>query len=307
MRPPDPNQRELRWFDRHGNPGQIVGSLGNFYDPWLSADGTRVAVAKSVLPNYYSADVWIFDTSTRDRATRFSFAGANTPIWSRDGTTVYFATTQRGEHLIVAKRADGGGGEKVLYRGRSARWADDSSRREPLLVLEGPASAGTYKLWLLPLAGELDARPFQQTLPGSQAHAAFSPDGRLLAYTSDESGLPQIYVQPVDGSPERWQVTTDGGDLATWRPDGKELFYVGLDRVLHAVPVRGLSPFTLGDPQPLFAVPIPQLAITSQHSYCLPSADGQRFLVNGTSQTTSNPGILVTVGWSPTNAGAKTP
>jgi len=308
VRPSTLSQRELRWVDRQGNPGQIVGSLGNFYDPWLSADGTRVAVAKSVLPNYYSADIWIFDAAARDRARRFSFAGASsTPIWSSDGATVYFATGPRGEHLIVAKRADGSGGEKVLYRGRSARWVDDSSRREPLLVIEGTSSAGTYKLWLLALLGERDARPFQQALPGSQAHAAFSPDGRLLAYTSDESGLPQIYVQPVDGSPERWQVTTDGGDLATWRRDGRELFYIGLDRVLRAVPVRGLSPFTLGDPQPLFAVSIPQLAITSQHSYYLPSADGQRFLVNGTSQGTGDPGILVTVGWSPTTGGAKTP
>jgi eukaryotic-like serine/threonine-protein kinase len=307
VRPSAPHQRELRWVDRRGNPGQIVGTAGNFYDPWLSADGTRVAVAKSVLPNYYSSDIWILDASARDRATRVSFATGSTPIWSPDGTTIYFATESRGEHLIVAKRADGSGGEKVLYRGRSPKWVDGSSRREPLLALEGTASGGAYKLWLLPSAGGRDPRPFQQTLSGSQAHAAFSPDGRLLAYTSDESGLPQIYVQPVDGSPDRWQVTTEGGDLATWRPDGKELFYVGVDRVLRAVPLRSLSPFTAGDPQPLFAMAIPRLAITSQHSYYLPSADGQRFLVNGTNQATSDPGILVTLGWSPANAGAKPP
>jgi len=301
-------QRELRWVDRRGNLGQVVASLGNFYDPWLSPDGARVAVSKSILPNYYSSDVWIFDTSARDRGRRFSFAGgSSTPIWSLDGTTIYFARELRGEHLVVAKRADGSGGEKVAYRGRSARWLDAISPREPLLVLEGAEGAG-YKLWLLPLAGgplagEREARPFQQSLQGSQAHATFSPDGRLLAYTSDESGLPQIYVQPVDGAPERWQVTTDGGDLATWRADGKELFYVGLDRVLRAVPVRGLSPFTAGDIQPLFAVSIPQLAITSQHSYYLPSGDGQRFLVNGTSQAESDPGIMVTLGWSPGGAG----
>ena len=308
VRPSMSYQRELRWFDRHGNPGQVVGSLGNFYDPWLSADGARVAVAKSVLPNYYSADIWIFDAAARDRATRFSFAGgSSTPIWSPDGTTIYFAAERRGENLIVAKRADGSGGETVLYRGTSARLFHGCSHCEPLLAIEGTSSAGTYKLWLLQLDGKRDLRPFQQSLPGSQTHAAFSPDGRLLAYTSDESGLPQIYVQPVDGSPERWQVTTDGGDLATWRADGKELFYVGSDRVLRAVPIRGLSPFTAGDVQQLFAVSIPQLAITSQHSYYLPSADGQRFLVNGTNQAASDPGILVTLGWSPTNAGARTP
>jgi Tol biopolymer transport system component len=301
-----PYQNELRWFDRRGDPGQIVSSIGNFYDPWLSADGTRVVVAKSALPNYFSSDVWIFDTSSRDRATRFSFTGGHTPIWSPDGTTIYFAAEPRGEHVIVARRADGSGGEKVLYRGPTAMWLDGCSR-EAFLVVEGTSKAGTYKLWLLPLEGGHEARPFQQALPGSQGHAAFSPDGRLLAYTSDESGLPQIYVQPVDGSPGRWQVTTDGGDLATWRADGKEIFYVGFDRVLRAVPVRSLSPFTVGDAQQLFSVSIPQLAITSQHSYYLPSADGQRFLINGTSRDASDPGMLVTVGWSPAGAGAKPP
>jgi Tol biopolymer transport system component len=199
----------------------------------------------------------------------------------------------------MAKRADGGAAEEVIYSSKSALWPDDSSRREPLLVIEGNTGEGTYKLWLVPLRGEHVPRPYQQTSPGSQAHATFSPDGRLLAYTSDESGQGQIYVQPVDGSPGRWQVTNDGGDLAVWRADGKELFYVGFDRVLRAVSIRSLSPFTVGETQELFALRIPQLAVTSQHSYYQPTSDGQHFLVNEAIATATDPGILVTLGWSP--------
>jgi Tol biopolymer transport system component len=292
-------QRALGWVDRHGTPGLLVGSPGNFYDPALSPDGTRVAVAKSPVPNYYSSDIWIFETSARDRATRFSFAGGSTPVWSADGRTLYYAAQTAGTHRVMAKRADGGAAEEVIYSSRSALWPDDSSKREPLLVIEGNTGEGTYKLWLVPLRGEHAPRPYEQASPGSQAHATFSPDGRLLAYTSDESGQGQIYVQSVDGSPGRWQVTNDGGDLAAWRADGKELFYVGFDRVLRAVSIRSLSPFTVGETQELFALRIPQLAVTSQHSYYQPSSDGQHFLVNEPIATAIDPGLLVTLGWSP--------
>ena len=142
-------------------------------------------------------------------------------------------------------------------------------------------------------------RPFQQASGGSQAKASFSPDGTLLAYTSDESGLSQIYVQPTTGSGSRWQVTSDGGDLALWRSDGKELFYVGLDRVLRAVPVRSLAPFAVGAPEELFPLRIPQPAQTGYRAFYAPSRDGQRFLVNDHLRAETDPGIQVVLGWNP--------
>src|SRR5262249_3949234 len=156
-------------------------------------DGARVAVASSPGPSYFQSDVWIYGSSTRERKTRLTFSGANTPAWSSDGATLYFSSDAGGERRIVAKRADGSGGEELVYAPpNGALYVDDVSRREPLLAFEGPTKDGIYKLWLLPLQGERVARPFQQTAVGSQAHARFSPDGRLIAYTSDESGMGQI-------------------------------------------------------------------------------------------------------------------
>jgi hypothetical protein len=119
--------------------------------------------------------------------------------------------------------------------------------------------------------------------------------------------MSQIYVQAIDGSPGRWQVSRDGGDLATWRADGKELYFVGFDRVLRAVPVRSLAPLAVGDEEALFPLRIPPLAITSQHVYYLPSADGRRFLVNQAADDSLDAGIQVILGWSPPAAAESRP
>jgi len=300
VRPPGTSRRELRWFDRSGAPAELIGPDGHYYDPAFSPDRRRVAVARSSTGNYFEADIWIFDSAGSDRPTRLTFDGnATTPVWSPDGATVYYTSDAGGRNLILAKRADGSGQEEILVEAPVAAWVDDASRREPLLVLEGTTEGGAYKLWLVSLGGDRGLRPFQHASPGSQTHAAFSPDGRLVAYTSDESGVSQVYVQAVDGSPGRWQVSRDGGDLATWRADSKELYFVGFDRVLRAVPVRSLVPFAVGNEEELFAVRLPPLAITSQHAYYLPSADGRRFLVNQAAGEAVDAGIQVTLGWQP--------
>ncbi|MGH7860379.1 MAG: hypothetical protein ACREQY_23875, partial [Candidatus Binatia bacterium] len=289
-----------RWFDRSGAPAALVAPEGYYYDPAFSPDRRRVAVARSATGSYFEADIWIFDAGGSERPTRLTFDGhASSPAWSSDGETVYYTSEQAGKNPLFAKRADGSGEAKLLVETPVNAWIDDASRREPLLALEGTAEGGAYKLWLVSLAGDRTLRPFQHASPGSQTHAAFSPDGRLVAYSSDESGVSQIFVQATDGSPGRWQVSRDGGDLATWRADGKELYFVGPDRVLRAAPVRSSAPFAVGNEEELFAVRLPPLAITSQHAYYLPSPDGRRFLVNLASGGAVDAGIQVTLGWQP--------
>jgi Tol biopolymer transport system component len=297
---------QLRWLDRRGSPLGAVTTSGAFGEPALTVDGTRVVATKASGQTGLDRVVWIFDTAGLDRGRRLSFEGeVSTPVWSADQQSVYYTTEHDGERRIVAKRADGSGAEEVILQGGNY-WVGSPSPREPLLVLEGSDAQSGYRLWLLPLDGERRLRPFQHQSAGSQAHAAFSPDGRLLAYSSDESGLPEVYVQPVEGSGVRWQVSTGGGDLALWRADGKELYYVGLDRVLRAVPVTSLAPFTFGEAVELFALRIPQLAVTGNRSAYAPTADGQRFLTLDLMREESDPGIHVILDWS-APAEAKTP
>ena len=292
-------QSQLRWFDRSGAALDEVTSAGAFGEPALSADDGRVVVTRA--PDSTGArDVWIFDTSGRDRGLRLSFEGDHsTPVWSADERAIYYTVESEGVRRIVTKRADGSGAEQELHRSEASLWPNSQSPRAPLLVVEGGDAETGYRLWLLPLEGERRLRPFQQGSSGSQAHAAFSPDGSLLAYTSDESGLPQVFVQPVEGSGVRWQVSSDGGDLALWRADGRELYYVGLDRVLRAVPVRSLAPFAVGEPETLFPLRVPPLASTGNRTVYAPSRDGRRFLVNDQPRAASEPGIRVILGWRP--------
>jgi Tol biopolymer transport system component len=294
-------QSHLAWFDRRGGELGEVTRAGSWSEPALSPDDRRVAVIGS------QEEAWVFETSGKDRGLRLSFEGRrSTPAWSTDGVSIFYEADLPEGKTIVRKRADGSGSEEVVYRSSSSLWPDSESPREPLLVVEGKGADTGYGLWLLPLAGERRLQPFQQSANGSQAKASFSPDGTLLAYTSDESGLSQIYVQPLRGSGERWQVTSDGGDHALWRADGKELYYVGLDRVLRAVPVRSLAPFAAGPPEELFPLRIPQPAPTGWRTFYAPSRDGQRFLVNDHLDSAADPGIEVILNWSPpaTSGGA---
>src|SRR5262249_52336019 len=161
----------------------------------------------------------------------------------------------------------GAGGEEILFSSATQVWPDDWSRDGRFIAFE--RYSGTAELWLLPTSGERKAVPYLQGA-GDHAHATFSPDSRSLAYTSDESGAPQIYVQTVPTSGSKWQISTAGGDGAVWRADGKELFFVGLDRMVTAVEITSLQPFVAGTPHPLFRIAVPAVAPTGNRSWFAP-------------------------------------
>ena len=286
---------QLRWYDRAGKRLADLTSPGAFFEPAVSPDGRSVAVSvgQSDAPR---GDVWIFDVGGKDRGRRLTFGGVDTPIWTPDGLWVIYTSRGKGGSSIVRKRADGSGSEETLHVHPRNAYVDSVSPREPLLVFEAYDEAGGEDLSLLSLEGERKARLFLKT-PAAEGHAAFSPDGRLLAYASDESGLPQIYAKETSGSGNRWQLTTEGGDQVAWSADGKEIFYVGLDRVLRALPVRSMAPFKVGEPTPLFKLEIPALAITGNRTYYAPSPDGRRLLVNTLVAGESAPGLRVVLNW----------
>jgi serine/threonine protein kinase len=286
---------QLKWYDRTGQVLGEVTSPGYFDEMSISPDGNRVVVTKNNPAN--EPDTWVYDTRGMDQGARTTFDGSFFPIWGPN--RVCYTRPQAGGWGLACRPADGGGAEEMLaLRPSSSAQFSGASLHKPLFVFEEFNEQGGQDLWLLSLKGDRTPRPVLQS-PAAEGHGAFSPDDRLLAYSSDETGLPQIFVQEIEGGHNRWQVTTEGADQASWRADGRELYYVGLDRTLHAVPVKNLVPFAVGLSTKLFPIKIPLLAISGTRTVYGPAPDGQRFLVNTRIGEGSEPGFRIILNWSP--------
>ena len=147
---------------------------------------------------------------------------------------------------------------------------------------------------MLPMSGDPQPFLFLQTQFNEQ-QAQFSPDGKWIVYTSDESGTPEIYAQRFPSTGGKWRVSTGGGCQPTWRRDGRELFYIASDRKLMAVDVKLGTSFEAGVPKTLFETRV--LSLTDFGNHYAVTADGQRFLINSTSEANSTP-INVVVNWT---------
>jgi len=148
-------------------------------------------------------------------------------------------------------------------------------------------------LFVLPLFGDRKAHPFLQT-PFNEIEGQFSPDGRWVAYTSNESGRYEVYVAPFPGPGGKWQVSTGGGTFPRWRRDGTEIFYLAPDKKLMMAAVNGKSgSFEVGAVKPLFQTH----ATGSRYEYDV-TADGQRFLINTAPEQTASAPVTVVLNWT---------
>jgi eukaryotic-like serine/threonine-protein kinase len=170
-------------------------------------------------------------------------------------------------------------------------WSSDGR----FILFHGAFRQTGFDVWALSLAGDRKPRPFVQTR-GADMHGRFSPDGRFVAYSSTESGRAQIYVQPFPSADGRWQLSTDGGAEPRWRADGRELFFLGADRRLMAMPIKTTPSFEHGVPVPLFATRVSNFANPFRTSYAV-SRDGQRFLINAVADNAPTPSITVVANW----------
>jgi Tol biopolymer transport system component len=247
-------RRQLNWVDRAGIERGTVGppdetGLGS---PELAPDGLRVAVHRTVEGNQ---DVFLIDTG-RDVSNRFTFDTSidAVPLWSADGKRVVFASMRNGVWNLFEKAANGTGDERPLLVTPEHKWPLSWSRDGQFLLYDTQHPKTGIDLWALPLGG--DRKPFLivQTLADEMV-GQLSPDGRWVAYQSNESRTAQVWVRPFPGPGAPTQLTTAGGSQPRWRPDGKELFYVAADARLMAVPISvGVNPQALehGAPVPLF-------------------------------------------------------
>ncbi len=275
----------LTWFDRSGKQGVTLGEPANIVGFQFSPDRKNLAASVQDPSN---TDIWIYDVS-RGLRTRLTFDPAidNNPVWSPDGRSIAFASGRKGHFDLYRKSSDGSGAEELLYADDRDKTPTSWSPDGKFLLYYDRALAGAASgVWALSLTPEKPGGLLKQFLvlqtPLSVFDAQFSPDGRWIAYTSDESRRAEIYVTPFplppSGSGGKRQISTAGGFLPRWRQDGKEIFYRGLDRRLMAAEVNsGGGTLEIGQVRPLFGA-TPNTSETINPLYDV-SADGQHFLL----------------------------
>jgi len=286
---------QLTWIDRTGKELGLVSQPGNFIRPSLSPDGKRVAVDGSDLQG--NRDVWLIDLATNN-ATRFTFDSAQDlfAVWSPDGSRIVFGSDRQGPRNLYQRSATGASKEEQLlktdFNAYAADWSSDG--RYIVYVINDPKTK--IDLWMLPLFGDQKPFPFANT-EASERGARFSPDGKWLAYVSDESGINQVYVESFPSSGGKWQVSTSGGYHLAWRHDGKELFYVSADRKMMAVDIKTEGArFEAGAPKPLFDLRVP--TFTGSQAQFAVTADGQKFLIANTFGENRSEPITVALNWT---------
>lgn len=292
--------RQLGWFDRAGKKIAAVGPPAEYNDVVLSPDEKKAVLQRLTSGDTSGSDLWLMDLA-RGVPSRFTFdsTGEDDPAWSADGSTVIFTVIGDGKSGIYRKNSTGVGSEELLGKfdgigGDGLDWSRDSKS-----VLFPATGTGTgLDLWLLPLApsGAQQAYPWLNS-PFNEFQGRFSPDGRWVAYVSNESGRPEVYVRSFPDGGGQWQVSTTGGAQPIWRRDGKELFYIGADRRLMAVEIRSAAGFETATPVELFQTQVAGYTLPNRYAA---SADGQRFLINTQVEETSQTPITVVLNWAAT-------
>ena len=286
---------QMVWMDRAGGTPKPWGSSGDLNNLSLSRDQRRVTL-RILDTQTANRDVWIIDPE-RGTNTRFTFDASNdnTPLWSPDGSRIAFTSDRNGGvDNLYQKPSSGAGSEETLFTSAHDKaltsWSNDG--RFIAYQEVNPTTGGD--IWVLPLLGDRAPIPFARTT-FNEGHARFSPDGRWLAYASDESGRFEAYVQQFPGPGGKWQISTRGGFQPTWRADGRELYYIGTDGTLMAVTIAADAGFTAGVPSPLFNTRIASSQSMSQYT---PAADGSRFLVITQEGATSIEPLSVVQHWN---------
>ena len=288
---------QLHWYDRKTKVSTPVGDQADYNDVELSPNREEAAV--SVLDSSRrTRDIWLFDMD-RGVRTRFTLDATDedVSVWSPDGKHLVYNSrpqgllrplrTRRERH----ERADGAverqGGEKPqqLVAGRQVA-----------PVPTGSATSGNNDVWVLPMTGDAKPTPvpFLQS-PFNERNARFSPDGRWVAYVSNETGNPEVFVTRFPGPSGKWPISAGGGDNPRWRADGRELYYIARNGMLMAATVNGTgADFDVKESQPVLQI---NRGTGTTYPYDV-SADGQRFLVNTIVDSTALPPITLVVNWA---------
>ena len=283
--------RQLVWYDRSGRQVGTVSGMDAYANPRISPEGKRLLFYL----DSSGYDIWSCDLA-RGVKTRQTFGSASTggsiyAIWSPDGKRIAYQAHRDGKHAIYQKPSDGSSSEELLVEGSDrykfpTDWSPDGT---VLAYQEG--KPGGWSIWMMPMGGGRKPYLFRD-VPFSEREAAFSPDGRWLAYTSNESGEIRVYVAPFPGPGGKWQVSSGGGNSPRWRRDGREIFYLSPDSKVMATEVAAHgSSFEVGSVRTLFEAR--PYGVFGRFDV---TADGQRFIMPFEPGTAAS-AITLVVNW----------
>jgi Tol biopolymer transport system component len=289
---------ELVWHERDGRQSDRLGRRGDYYQPRISPDGSRLAYTGTD-PQTGNRDLFVMEIP-RGVISRLTTNVANdwNPVWSPDGKQLLFGSDRDGGplNLSYVKKSIDGGAAEVRFPGaepydwsRDGRWLSLSGLRQPAIIIA---------------AATPDAKPFVYLdTPFQEGDARFSPDGKWIAYVSNESGPYEVYVRPFTGGPApaegKLQISNGGADYPVWKPDGGELYFLGVDSWLYAVNTTGLGKSSqMPNPVRLFhaceATRTASAAATNQmYAYPYDTHDGKRFLFNCSAEPSSQFTVLL--------------
>jgi len=291
-------ESELVWVNRSGQQIMPAGPKGVFNSLSLSPDATSV-VYDQAEPRNRTFDLWRLDFA-RGIPSRLTFHPSHDlfPLWSPDGTRIAFNSIRDPPPQLYELNANSAGTEKILLKttlpAGPSGWSTDGT----LLIYDitDPQTGGD--IWALPLIGKAEPRPVVRTAADEHS-GTLSPDGRWLAYISNETGDYEVYAESFPATGFKRQLSTQGGFEPQWRRDGKELFYLAPNRTLMAVGVKS-TPTTLevSPPEALFATRIKWMEIQAEAHHFAAAPDGQRFLISSATDEARSVPVTIMLNWS---------
>ena len=296
--------RQLVWVDRSGTARGAVGPRDStLSNPSVSSEGGRVAVSRTLQGN---EDIWLFDGL---RESRFTFAAESEryPVWSGDGARITFSPTQLAVRSLYQKRSNGAGDAEPVVASDQTTLATSWSKDGRFLLFNSVDPQTNVDMWVVPTTGVRAPAVFLKT-PFREGYGMFSPDGRWVAYQSNESGRPEIYVRAfitpsgeasANQAAGQWQVSTGGGIHPVWRHDGKELYYLNPAGEMVAAPIATTAAAVVpGVPVVLFPARVVGGGIDVLQARQYDVAPDGRFLINTLVESAAAP-ITIIQHWNP--------
>jgi dipeptidyl aminopeptidase/acylaminoacyl peptidase len=284
-------ERTLLWVDRKGAAEVLPAPPRAYVCPRLSPDGRRLAVGLAGA----NAGLWLYDLA-RGTLTRLAeTVSFPFPIWTPDGKHVAFDSLLGGSWNLYWMPADGSGAVERLTTSENDQSPGSWSPDGQVLAFQQLDPTTGWDIWVLRLDGDREPRPFLQT-PSNESAPMFSPDGRWLAYVSDESGRDEVYVRPFPGPGGKSQISTEGGTEPVWPRDGRELSYRNGDKMMAAA-VQTKTGFAAAKPKLLSEGHYETGLYFFSANYDV-SPDGQRFLmIKASEQEPTATQINVVLNW----------